>query len=120
MATRLDTEPVMAGQPDAEEDDNAAWADAFREVLATTLDTVDTESDAQEDAEDERPGTDELTDRRARKAASRGRSLEVIKTAYAYLVATGQDVNGTTYAAHVGVSARTGRRDLVKIGITAA
>ncbi|MGP3940464.1 DUF2637 domain-containing protein [Streptomyces sp. 6N106] len=49
---------------------------------------------------------------------ARGRTVADIKAAVAYLEDTGQPVNGTTYAEHVGVSARTGRRDLVKVGIS--
>jgi len=55
-----------------------------------------------------------------RSSASRGRALEDIQAAVDYLTGTGQDVNGTTYGEYVGVSARTGRRDLERLGIVAA
>ncbi|MEU9732397.1 hypothetical protein [Streptomyces sp. NPDC048002] len=49
----------------------------------------------------------------ALKAASKpGRFLEDIRAAVAKLKADGQPVNGTTYAALVGVAPRTARRDL--------
>ncbi|GHA13604.1 hypothetical protein ACFOOM_32330 [Streptomyces echinoruber] len=44
--------------------------------------------------------------------AKGGRTVEEIRAAVEELKATGQPVNGTTYAALVGVSARTARRDL--------
>ncbi|WP_328691195.1 hypothetical protein OG879_31545 [Streptomyces caniferus] len=55
-----------------------------------------------------------------RSSASRGRALADIQAAVDYLTGTGQDVNGTTYGEYVGVSARTGRRDLERLGIVAA
>ncbi|MET9375700.1 hypothetical protein ABZX98_16320 [Streptomyces sp. NPDC002992] len=48
----------------------------------------------------------------AKAPAKGGRSLEDIREAVAKLKADGQEVNGTTYAELVGVSARTARRDL--------
>lgn len=62
----------------------------------------------------------DMADAPSRKATSRGRTVEQIQEAVDYLMATGQDVNGTTYSDYVGVSARTGRRDLARIGITTA
>ncbi|WP_301549615.1 hypothetical protein [Streptomyces sp. MNP-20] len=52
------------------------------------------------------PGSGRVT------ASGRGRSVEEIRVAVAKLKASGQEVTGTTYAALVGVSGRTARRDL--------
>ncbi|AUG87180.1 hypothetical protein HOS58_gp48 [Streptomyces phage Attoomi] len=51
----------------------------------------------------------------AKTPAKGGRSLEEIRAAVAKLEADGQPVNGNTYAALVGVSARTARRDLAAL-----
>ncbi|MFD3659071.1 hypothetical protein ACFWVF_00480 [Streptomyces sp. NPDC058659] len=55
----------------------------------------------------------------AKAPAKGGRSLEDIREAVAKLKADGQPVNGTTYAALVGVAPRTARRDLAALAVAA-
>jgi hypothetical protein len=53
------------------------------------------------------------------KSRQSGRTLEEIREAVAKLEADGQEINGTTYADLVGVSARTARRDLKALATAA-
>lgn len=107
VATVPDTELDM---DDAPADTKAYMAELLADLPANAF-RQDTEPDNVVD----------MTSPVTRKAASRGRTDEEIQAAVDYLVATGQEVNGTNYAAHIGgISTRTGRRDLSRIGVVAA
>jgi hypothetical protein len=120
MVTRVDTEAVSkvdVATPDTEPVDtvdtvdtvtvaDTAWDEALADMTAEP-DTADVPAPA-------------LVPAPARVSAPRGRSLADIQRAVDYLQDTDQEVNGSTYAAHVGgISTRTGRRDLSRIGINA-
>ncbi|MEV7467164.1 DUF2637 domain-containing protein [Streptomyces kronopolitis] len=90
---------------------------------ATLDDVVKEETDTATDQDDVNGQPDNVVDMDKplkRSSTSRGRTLADIQAAVDYLTGTGQDVNGTTYGEYVGVSSRTGRRDLERLGILAA
>lgn len=90
---------------------------------ATLDDVVKEETDTatgQDDADDQPDNVLDIDKPLKRSSSPRGRTLADIQAAVDYLTGTGQEVNGTTYGEYVGVSARTGRRDLERLGILAA
>ncbi|MBA0054328.1 DUF2637 domain-containing protein [Streptomyces sp. AJS327] len=109
---------TLDDQPDTEAD---TTPDTELEGVATDADSADTEPDTTKETDDAPDNVVDMVKPSPRKAASRGRTLEEILAAVRFLEDSGQSVNGTTYAAHVGgISTRTGRRDLSRVGITTA
>ncbi|WP_338932666.1 hypothetical protein WEB32_29825 [Streptomyces netropsis] len=120
VAVAAQEESAVTPEELVENQEDAAAQDSDAELEPVTLRLVPGGADAPVDEEDapetlfptpdEAPEPDE-----APKASTPGpssRSLEEIRTAVALLKADGQEVNGATYGRLVGVSARTGRRDL--------
>lgn len=125
------TTPAKADTPVATPDTPVATVPVMPDTEPDTVTETDTEDAPEADTDEPPADTDETPDtepdvvdmdeRRERKTARRGRTEDEILSAVRFLEDSGQEVNGTTYAAHIGdISARTGRRDLTRAGITTA
>ncbi|MFJ9408618.1 DUF2637 domain-containing protein [Streptomyces sp. NPDC101393] len=117
--TDADMATGAATEPDTDMDMDTAWDDALADMTAPRR-TPPAQELATARADWDRELTAvEQTAPPARTSTSRGRTDEEIQAVIDYLHASGSDVNGSTYAAHVGnISTRTGRRDLSRVGIT--